>query len=224
MCRRAADTLAEGPLAGSGANRRLSLNDMDEVVLRAIAKWPDVPAVYGWLSLDRRGRWLIKGAPITNPTMTAFIARNYEADDEGRWFFQNGPQRVFVELAYTPFIYFATLRGDTTLELKSHTGRGVDSIDEGWIDETGSVLLRTPVGIGIVYDRDLPIILDCMVTSTGEPPQELSLQITERAQKAGVRLRFGDELVDFRFINSSDVPGQFGFDPAPRPLPGQPEC
>ena len=28
---------------------------MDESVIRALAKWPNVPAVYGWLSLSRRG-------------------------------------------------------------------------------------------------------------------------------------------------------------------------
>ncbi|TMH99667.1 MAG: DUF2946 family protein, partial [Betaproteobacteria bacterium] len=28
---------------------------MDELVARSLAKWPNVPAVYGWLALDRRG-------------------------------------------------------------------------------------------------------------------------------------------------------------------------
>jgi len=35
---------------------------MDEIVLRSMAKWPDVPAVYGWLALDRRGSFRIKTA------------------------------------------------------------------------------------------------------------------------------------------------------------------
>jgi len=39
---------------------------MDEVVVRSIAKWPGVPAVYGWLELDRRGGWRIKGERIGN--------------------------------------------------------------------------------------------------------------------------------------------------------------
>src|ERR1051326_6893112 len=29
---------------------------MDEIVARSLAKWPNVPAVYGWLALDRRGK------------------------------------------------------------------------------------------------------------------------------------------------------------------------
>ncbi|HMN64893.1 MAG TPA: DUF2946 family protein, partial [Burkholderiaceae bacterium] len=38
---------------------------MDEQVLHAMARWPDVPAVWGWLRLDRRGRWLLvdRGRP-----------------------------------------------------------------------------------------------------------------------------------------------------------------
>ena len=34
---------------------------MDEIVARAMQKWPDVPNVYRWLRLDRRGNWLVKG-------------------------------------------------------------------------------------------------------------------------------------------------------------------
>ena len=59
---------------------------MDDIVLRGMAKWPDVPAVFGWLSLNRRGQWLIKGERISNPGVTAFIGRNYEHDEQGRWF------------------------------------------------------------------------------------------------------------------------------------------
>ena len=50
---------------------------MDQSVKDAIARWPDVPAAYGWLSLDARGRWRFhpqglsaQGGPgesITNP-------------------------------------------------------------------------------------------------------------------------------------------------------------
>ena len=78
---------------------------MDEIVKQGMAKWPNVPSVYGWLGLDRRGHWLIKGERIANTIVADFIGRNYERDDRGRWFFQNGPQRVFIALDYTPFVY-----------------------------------------------------------------------------------------------------------------------
>ncbi|MGB3277244.1 MAG: DUF2946 family protein, partial [Castellaniella sp.] len=30
---------------------------MDDQVLAAMARWPNVPAVHGWLSLTARGQW-----------------------------------------------------------------------------------------------------------------------------------------------------------------------
>jgi len=98
---------------------------MDEIVARAIAKWPNVPAVYGWLSLDRRGNWAIKGERIRNRLVAEFIARNYGHDAQGRWFFQNGPQRVFVQLAYTPLVY-RTRPGDALARVRLSARRLAD--------------------------------------------------------------------------------------------------
>jgi hypothetical protein len=64
-------------------------------------KWPKVPAVYGWLSLTARGEWKVKGEPIDNESICDFIGRNYTNDGSGNWFFQNGPQRVYVSLEAT---------------------------------------------------------------------------------------------------------------------------
>jgi hypothetical protein len=122
---------------------------MDEAVARSMAKWPNVPAVYGWLSLDRRGNWLIKGERIANPALRDFIGRNYESDARGRWFFQNGPQRVFVSLAYTPFVVHH--EGD---RLVDQCGAGVTA-RETFLDDEGSVLILGERGIALLDDRDL---------------------------------------------------------------------
>ena len=122
---------------------------MDEAVLRGMAKWPDVPDVYGWLSLDRRGNWLIKGEKIGNAALREFISRNYAADTQGRWYFQNGPQRVFVTLAYTPLV----LRFEGA-ELFDHCGRPFERL-HGFVDEEGSVLMQGKTGVGLLDDRDL---------------------------------------------------------------------
>jgi hypothetical protein len=122
---------------------------MDEIVVRSLAKWPNVPAVYGWLDLDRRGNWLIKGERIGNMALREFIARNYAADARGCWYFQNGPQRVFVALAYTPFVMH--YQGD---RLFDHCGRPVEAL-ETLLDDEGSVLIRGEHGIGLLDDRDL---------------------------------------------------------------------
>jgi len=122
---------------------------MDEIVVRSLAKWPNVPAVYGWLDLDRRGNWLIKGERIGNVALREFIARNYANDEQGRWFFQNGPQRVYVRLAYTPFVMH--YEGE---RLFDHCGEPVEAADT-FVDDEGSVLIRGSRGIGLLDDRDL---------------------------------------------------------------------
>ena len=122
---------------------------MDPVVARAMAKWPNVPAVYGWLALDRRGNWLIKGERITNAALREFIARNYEADDAGRWYFQNGPQRVYVHLAYTPLVVH--YEGEALVD---HCGRPF-AARAAYLDDEGSVLMAGERGIALLDDRDL---------------------------------------------------------------------
>ena len=77
-------------------------------------KWPNVPDCYGWLALDRRGQWRMRdeftqqnhlpGQLIQHAALNDFIERNYACDESGRYFFQNGPQRVFISLDATPWI------------------------------------------------------------------------------------------------------------------------
>lgn len=128
---------------------------MDPAVLRGLAKWPDVPAVYGWLALDRRGNWLLKEpgtarfGRIGNPALREFISRNYAADEYGCWYFQNGPQRVYVKLAYTPLIVH--FDGET---LYDHCGVPVRAIAT-FEDDEGAVLVLGERGIGLLDDRDL---------------------------------------------------------------------
>jgi hypothetical protein len=127
---------------------------MDALVARAMAKWPDVPAVYGWLSLDRRGNWRIKGERISNAALREFIARNYESDALGRWYFQNGPQRVYVALAYTPLV--AHYEGEALFD---HCGRPL-RMSRIFVDDEGSVLIEGGAGIALLDDRDLAQVAD----------------------------------------------------------------
>lgn len=149
---------------------------MDSDVLAAMARWPDVPDAYGWLSLDARGRWRLHpagdalaggpGTSISNPGILAFISRNYDHDDQGRWFFQNGPQRVFVRLDAAPLVL---RQPDGTGTLCTHTGHVVTRVDRWALDAAGRLYAATEHGPATIEDRHLPDVLERMQTASGQP-------------------------------------------------------
>jgi hypothetical protein len=144
---------------------------MDEIVLAAMAKWPNVPAVYGWLDLTARGEWRIRGEPIANAALRDFISRNYAHDDRGNWYFQNGPQRVYVTLEATPFVY----RLDSAGRLQAHTGLHPHSLHSALFDEDGRLYLETELGIGLVASEDLPRCAERIVGANGAPLDEAQI-------------------------------------------------
>jgi hypothetical protein len=186
-----------------------------------MAKWPNVPAVYGWLSLDRRGQWLIKGERISNPTVTAFIGRNYERDERGCWFFQNGPQRVFVQIGYAPLVLRVARAEGAALELEAHTGRRVATVEGAWLDEDGSLLLSTDLGPGLVHDHDLPLVEPAFVDINGNPLAEAVLDelmdLAAQQRTVPLWLRFRERNVKVDSIRSDAVPARFGFVREPQP-------
>lgn len=181
---------------------------VDESVRAAMAKWPDVPAVYGWLSLDVHGHWRLRDEPITHPGLIAFINRNYERDEAGRWFFQNGPQRGYVRLEYTPWV----LHVNTAGALRTHTGRAIESVRGAWMDDEGNLLLETEAGIGMVDSDALPRISDWLVENGDEAPDPGPME-----GSSGTCLRFGDERLPLAPIARAQVPDHFGFVPDPQP-------
>src|SRR5688572_12236017 len=128
---------------------------MDEIVKAALKKWPNVPHCYAWLALDARGDWYmrddrtqaagpfpqVKGSRILHEKLREFIERNYLSDEAGCWFFQNGPQRVYVELEAAPWVWRLEPEGDG-LAVKSHTGRPAQ-VRGALLDERGRLFLDT---------------------------------------------------------------------------------
>lgn len=193
---------------------------MDDIVIRGMAKWPNVPAVFGWLALDRRGSWLLKGERIANPSVTGFIGRNYAQDERGRWFFQNGPQRVYVDLEYTPLVYRLDIEGGCELQLAAHSGKRTRAARGAWIDELGALLVDTDLGVGVVNDKDLDIALSAMKNADGRALDDEALErsMAELQHGADVKLYLhGFETpVPVQPIASRDVAQRFGFEPHPR--------
>jgi hypothetical protein len=148
---------------------------MDEIVKAALKKWPNVPACYGWLALDARGDWYmrddrvqaagpfptVKGSRINHEKLREFIDRNYEHDDRGWWYFQNGPQRVYVELEAAPWVWRLEARDGEAPRLRSHTGR--DAVfGSALVDEAGRLFIATDIGLGIVHTLDMETAADAI--------------------------------------------------------------
>ncbi|MDP1985408.1 MAG: DUF2946 family protein [Sulfuritalea sp.] len=174
----------------------------------AAAKWPTVPACHGWLSLDRRGRWLLKGQGISHAGLLAFINSRYRADGSGNWIVQNGSQTVFVALDYTPFVWRLELDDSLT----AHTGAATGPIAAAYLDEEGNLLLQTALGIGILNDRDLPAFLAACRDARGDPAGDDALLAT----LDGGTCVFWHGL-PLQVIKRGDVPRRFGFRPDPAP-------
>lgn len=201
---------------------------MDQAVLSSLVRWPQVPDVYRWLSLDRRGNWRLKGGIVSNPGIIAFINRSYGCDPQGCWFFQNGPQRVFVGLDYTPWVYRIAGSG-AGARLESHTGTMARELKGAWVDETGSVLLLTEMGVGVLDDRDLSHFVARLRDKDGAPPEEDALEQALEALQAGdgapkLYLHLSGARLPLGHLASATVPMRFGFVACPAPAPGEPEC
>lgn len=185
---------------------------MDDIVKQALAKWPNVPHCYGWLGLDARGQWWLRdeqaqacgafasgvsgarGSLVQHEKLMDFIGRNYMADlaqDDGRWFFQNGPQRVYVELEATPWIWRLHCT-DQGLQLRSHTGQVLQAadIEQVLMDEQGHLYLGLPQGLGLVHTQDMVDAATAMERGWLAEPQ---------------------------VVQAAQLPARFGFVPSPQP-------
>ena len=176
-------------------HRRQELIGVDDIVKAALAKWPNVPACYGWLGLDERGQWWMRddrvqalgpfagdgstaasrGAPLLHEKLIDFIGRNYEADAQGGWFFQNGPQRVYVELQATPWIW----RVEPDFSVLAHTGRPA-RVQRSWIDERGRLYLETDLGFGLVHTQDMVRASEAVEHGLWVPHEVLAQDMPQR--------------------------------------------
>jgi hypothetical protein len=175
---------------------------MDPIVEAALKKWPNVPHCYGWLALDARGDWYmrderiqargpfpqVKGSVIRHDKLLGFIHRNYDQDDRGASYFQNGPQRVYVELEAAPHVWRITQAG-AGWSVHSHTGPAA-VVRSAWLDEAGRLFLAADIGFGIVHTQDMNEAADAIEAGCWQPQP----------------------------IAFAQMPGRFGYLLAPAPL------
>jgi hypothetical protein len=174
---------------------------MDDIVKAALAKWPNVPNCYGWLGLDARGNWYMrddlaqaagpfcapssepgrqaasKGSLLKHDKLIDFIQRNYESDAQGQWFFQNGPQRVYVELEATPLVW--RVEPAPTFAVTAHTGPAA-RVQRCVMDEHGRLYLETEAGFGLVHTLDMLHAADAVEQGLWVPQEVLAHDLPGR--------------------------------------------
>ncbi|NWG74411.1 MAG: DUF2946 family protein [Rubrivivax sp.] len=172
---------------------------MDAIVEAALRKWPNVPHVLGWLGLDARGHWWLRdavaqaagpfpasrGSRIEHPALIAFIGRNYAADAHGAWYFQNGPQRVYVDLEAAPWIWRLQPEAGG-VAIASHTGTAA-TLRSTWLDEAGRLFVDTDLGFGLVHSLDTELAARALEASAWPAPQEVPFDAMPA--RFGYRLR-----------------------------------
>jgi hypothetical protein len=186
---------------------------MDEIVKQALARWPNVPDCTGWLRLDARGNWRMcdeaaqaqnaPGTPIRHAALIGFINRNYERDEHGQWFFQNGPQRVYVELEYTPWVVRLSRDESGLPALTDHAGQPFAPV-AAYLDEQGAVLFAddaAPARIAVLHDHDLVLFAEFAT-------------LADDGASGTLQWRDGASL-PLQPLRRDEVPARFGFVASP---------
>lgn len=189
---------------------------MDDIVKQAMAKWPNVPHCYGWLALDARGAWRMRdetaqraeapGDKLTNAALVGFINRNYLHDERGCWYFQNGPQRVYVNLEATPFI----ARTDPAQGLVLHTGQAMAVPEQVFMFETGSIAVRAGEQLAQLDDRDVAQLLQAMELD-GQPVADEGLMAWLEDGAGRLALRWQGREIAVERLAPEEAARRFGF-------------
>ena len=196
---------------------------MDEIVAQSLKKWPNVPHCYGWLALDARGHWRMRdqhaqdhdlpGDKIAHTALIGFINRNYACDAKGRWYFQNGPQRVYINLEMTPYI----ARTDPAHGFLLHTGAPLEHIDAVWFSDADRLLLTFDGGassaaatVAALDDRDLAACLPAFRID-GQPVDDGQLMDWIEGGRVELTLLHRDRMIPVQRIAQTEIAQHFDF-------------
>lgn len=193
---------------------------MDDIVKQAMAKWPNVPHCYGWLALDARGGWRMRdeaaqrangpGDRLHHTALIGFINRNYQHDERGNWYFQNGPQRVYVNLEATPFI----ARTDPQQGLLLQTGQALADVERVCLSDAGAVLFVGGETVAQLDDRDVAQVLGLLELDGATASDEAVMAWLEGGS-GKLTLPWNGKSIEVERVSGDDVPQKFGFNRTP---------
>ena len=196
---------------------------MDAIVEQALLKWPNVPHCYGWLALDARGNWRMRnehaqahdlpGDKITQPSLRSFINRNYTSDQQGHWYFQNGPQRVYVDLEVTPYIAHTEPAYGFVLQ----TGAKMSEMDAAWLSDQGRLFLQGDDKFAMLDDRDLAQCLaDLLLNGESVADEKLMMWLEQHGAGGALSLQLKGKKIPVNYIEEAAITEQFKFIRVPR--------
>lgn len=195
---------------------------MDDIVRQAMARWPDVPHCYGWLALDARGGWRMRdeaaqraglpGDRLANAALVGFINRNYLHDGRGNWYFQNGPQRVYVNLEATPFI----ARTDPQHGLLLQTGQPMPRVEQVFLSDAGTLLFRAGDTLAQLDDRDMAQVLGTLELD-GAPAADEAVMAWLEGGAGRLALPWDGRAIAVERVAAAALPETFGFNRIPAP-------
>ncbi|TCP12659.1 DUF2946 family protein [Crenobacter luteus] len=184
---------------------------MDAMVLAALAKWPNVPACYGWLALDARGIWRMAGERLTHPALAAFFARNYAVGADGAYV-QNGPQRAYVTLEDTPYV--------ARVEPDGRVVRLPDGLvaapAAAWLSDDGVFYLELAGYPARVHDHDAALLAGRLVADGGAPLPDEAWDDWP-ATRPVAALALGGEPLPLGYAGADALAARFGVVREPRP-------
>jgi hypothetical protein len=193
---------------------------MDDIVKQAMAKWPNVPDCYGWLGLDARGAWRMRderaqhlgepGDKVIQAALLGFINRNYSADERGCWYFQNGPQRVYVNLEATPYI----ARTDPQQGLVLHTGAAFGPLERAFMTPAGALIVDAGGKVAQVDDRDVAQLMTALELD-GKAAGDEALMGWLEGTPGTLTLRCQGQVAPVERIAGDAVAARFGFQRLP---------
>lgn len=194
---------------------------MDDIVKQAMAKWPNVPHCYAWLALDARGVFRMRdetaqknnsaGDPIRHTALLAFVHRNYTSDASGAWFFQNGPQRVYVDLEATPYV----VRTDPAVGFVLHDGQPLALLEHVYLTDEGQLILKDATHVAMLDDRDMAHCLP-QLHWNGNAVEDAQLLAWLAAPDAQLRFLYGGKAIPVQAIRRADLTARLSFIALPR--------
>ena len=155
----------------------------------------------------------LPGDKITQATLRSFINRNYSNDEQGRWYFQNGPQRVYVDLEVAPYIAHTEPAHGYVLQ----TGETLSEIDVAWLSDSGKLFLQGDGKFALLDDRDLA---QCMgnlrLNDEIVADEKLMTWLEQQGASGALSLRHEDKQISVNYVVEATVSDRFKFIPRPR--------